>query len=207
MVAHQASLYITISQSLPKFMFIEQEMLCGNLILYHSLLLLPSIFPSVRVFSNKSALRIRWPKYWSFSFSISPSSEYSELISFRIDRFNVLAVQGTLKNLLQHHSWKASIRWCSAFFMVQFSHPSMTTGKTNSLAAELKKAKFNIHNPRGLVPPPVQLYAAGYRGTMWWVGRLPFGMEPISRNPLFQVFPSWSSCLCVLLLFKVLHIY
>ena len=93
-------------------------------------LLLPSIFPSIRVFSNESVLRIRWPKYWSFSFSISPSNEYSGLISFRIDLFDLLAIQGTLKSLLQHHSSKASILGCSAFFTVQLSHPYMTTGKT-----------------------------------------------------------------------------
>ena len=99
----------------------------------HLVLLLPSVFPSIRVFSNKSALRMRWPKYWSFSFSISPSNEYSELISFRIDWFDLLAVQGTLKSLLQHHSSKASILWRSAFFMVQLSHLYMTTGKTIAL--------------------------------------------------------------------------
>ena len=97
------------------------------------LLLLPSIFPSIRVFSKKSVLRIRWPKYWSFSFSISPSNEYSGLISFRTDWFDLLAVQGILKSLLQHHSSKASILWCSAFFTVQLSHPYMTTGKTIAL--------------------------------------------------------------------------
>ena len=102
----------------------------NHLILCHPLLLLPSIFPSIRVFSNESALHIRWPKYWSFSFSISPSNEYSGLIFFRMDRLDLLAVQGTLKNLLQHHSSTASILWCSAFFIVQFSHPYMTTGKT-----------------------------------------------------------------------------
>ena len=102
----------------------------NHFILCRPLLLLPSIFPSIRVFSNESALRIRWPKYWSFSFSISPSNEYSELISFRIDWFNILAVQGTLKSLLQHHSSKASVLQHSAFFIVQLSHPYMTTGKT-----------------------------------------------------------------------------
>ena len=102
----------------------------NDLILCHPLLLLTSIFPSIRVFSSESVLCIRWPKYWSFSFSISPSSEYSGLISFRIDWFYLLAVQGTLKSLLQHHSSKASILRHSAFFMVQFSHPYMTTGKT-----------------------------------------------------------------------------
>ena len=105
----------------------------NHLILCHPLLLLPSIFPSIRVFSNESALPIRWPKYWSFSFSISPSNEYSGLISFRMDWFDFLAVQGTLKSLLQHHSSKASILQCSAFFIVQLSHPYMTTGKTIAL--------------------------------------------------------------------------
>ena len=104
-----------------------------HLILCHSFLLLPSIFPRIRIFSNESALHIRWPKYWSFSFSISSSNEYSELISIGIDRFDLLAVQGTLKSLLQHHSLKASILWCSAFFIVQLSHPYMTTGKTIAL--------------------------------------------------------------------------
>ena len=102
----------------------------SHLILCHPLLLLPSIFHSIGVFSNESVLRIRWPKYWSFSFSISPSNEYSGLISFRMDWFDILAVQGTLKSLLQHHSSKASILRCSAFFIVQLSHPYMTTGKT-----------------------------------------------------------------------------
>ena len=101
----------------------------NHLILYRPLLLLPSIFPSIRVFSNESALRIRWPKYWSFSFNISPFNEHPELISFRIDWLDLLAVHGTLKNLLQHHSSKASILWHSAFFIVQLSHPYMTTGK------------------------------------------------------------------------------
>ena len=105
----------------------------NHLILCHTLLLLPSIFPSIRVFSSESVLCIRWPKYWSFSFSISPSSEYSRLISFRMDWLDLLAVQGTLKSLLQHHSSKASILWHSAFFIVQLSHPYMTTGKTIAL--------------------------------------------------------------------------
>ena len=105
----------------------------NHLILCRPLLLLPSIFPSIRVFSNESALHIRWPKYWSFSFSISPSNEYPGLSSFRMDWLDLLAVQGTLKSLLQHHSSKASILWCSAFFIVQLSHPYMTTGKTIGL--------------------------------------------------------------------------
>ena len=104
-----------------------------QLILYHPLLLLPSISPSIKVFSKESVLHIRWPKYWSFRFSVSPSNEYSALISFRTDWFDLFAVQGTLKNLLQHHSSKASIIWCSAFFMVQLSHPYVTTGKTIAL--------------------------------------------------------------------------
>ena len=105
----------------------------NHLILCHSLLLLPSSFPSIRVFSNESALRIRWSKYWSFSFDISPSNEHLGLIFFRMDWLDLLAVQGTLKNLLQHHSSKASILWCSAFFIVQLSHPYVTTGKTIAL--------------------------------------------------------------------------
>ena len=127
--AHQVSLSITNSQSLLKLMSIKLVMPSNHLILRRPLLLLPSIFPSVRVFSNES-LHIRWPKYWSFSFSISPSNEYSGLISFWIDWFDLLAVQGTLKSLLQHHSSKASILRCSAFFIVQLSHPYMTIGKT-----------------------------------------------------------------------------
>ena len=127
--AHQASLSITNSQSLLKLMSTESVIPSNHLILCHCLLLLPSIFPSTRVFSSESVLCIRWPKYWSFSFSISPSNEYSELISFRMDRLDLLAVQGTLKSLLQHHSSKASILWHSAFFIVQLSHPYMTTGK------------------------------------------------------------------------------
>ena len=121
------------SRSLLQLMSMEMVMPSKHLILYHPLLLLPSIFPSIRVFSNKLALCIRWPKYWSFSFSISPSNEYSGLISFRMDWLDLLAVQDTLKNLLQHHSSKASILQLSAFVMVQFSHPYMTTGKTTAL--------------------------------------------------------------------------
>ena len=131
--AHQASLSITNSQSLLKLMSIESRMPSNHLILCSPLLLLPSIIPSIRVFSNESGLRIRWSKYWSFSLSISPSNEYSGLISFTIDWFNLLAVQETLNSLLQHHSSKASILRCSAFFMVQLSHPYMTTGKTIAL--------------------------------------------------------------------------
>ena len=114
-------------------MSIESVMPSNHLILCHPLFLLPSIFPSIRIFSNESALRIRWPKYWSFNFNISPSNEHSGLISFRMDWLDLLAVQGTLKSLLQHNSSKASILWHSAFFIVQLSHPYMTTGKTMAL--------------------------------------------------------------------------
>ena len=131
--ACQASLSITNSQSVFKLMSIELVMPSNHLVLCFPLLLLPSIFPSIRVFSKESVLHIMWPKHWSFSFSISPSSEYSGLISFRIAWFDLFAVQGTLNSLLQHHSSKASILQCSAFFMVQLSHPYMTTGKTIAL--------------------------------------------------------------------------
>ena len=131
--AHQASLSMTNSWSLLKLMSIESVMVSNHLILYRPLLLLPSIFPSIRVCSNESALHIRWPKYWCFSISIRPSNEHSGLISFRMDWLDQLAVQGTLKSLLQHHSSKASILWCSALFIVQLSHPYMTTGKTIAL--------------------------------------------------------------------------
>ena len=131
--SRQASLSFTVSQSLLKLMSIESLMPSIHPILCHALLLLPSVFPSTRVFSSESVLRIRWPKYWSFSFSISPSNEYSGLISFRIDWLNLLTVQGNIKSLLQHPSSKASILWCSAFFIVQLSHPYMTTGKTIAL--------------------------------------------------------------------------
>ena len=132
-IAHQTSLSITNSQSSLKLMSTELVMSSNHLILCRPLLLLPSIFPSIRIFSNESALRMRLPKYWSFSFSTSPSSEHPGLISFRMDWLDLLAVQGTLKSLLQHHSSKASILWCSAFFIVQPSYPYMTTGNTISL--------------------------------------------------------------------------
>ena len=134
--ARQASLSITNSQSLLKLKSIESVIPSSYLILCRLLLLLPSIFPSIRVFSNESALCIRWPNNWNFSFSISPSNEYSWMISFRIDWLDFLAVQGTLKSLLQHHSPKASILWCSVFFIVQLSHPHMTTGKTIALTRQ-----------------------------------------------------------------------
>ena len=127
--ALQASLSITSSRSLLKFMSIESVMPSKHLILCHPLLLLPSIFPSIRVFSKESVLRFRWPKDWSFSFSISPSNEHPALISFRMDWLDLLAVQRALRSLLQHHSSKASILWHSTFFIVQLSHPYMTTEK------------------------------------------------------------------------------
>ena len=127
--ARQASLSITNSRSLLKLMSIESVMPSNHLVFCHPLLLLPSIYPSIRVFSNGSALHTRWPKYWSVSFSISPSNEYSGLIFFRVDWLDLLAVQGTLKSLLQHHSSKASVHQCSAFFMAQLSHPYMTMEK------------------------------------------------------------------------------
>ena len=130
---HQAFLSFTVSWSLLKLKSIESVMPSNRLILCYFLLFLLSIFPSIRVFSNESALRIRWPKYWSFRFSISPPNDYSGLIPFRIDWFDLLAVQGTLKSLLQHHSSKASIHWCLVFFMVQLSNLYMITGKTKAL--------------------------------------------------------------------------
>ena len=131
--ARQASLSITNSRRLLKLMSIKLVMPSNHLILCHPLLLPPSIFPSIKVFSNDSVLLIRWPKYWSFSFNISPSSEHPGLICFRMDLLDLLAVQGTLKSLLQHHSSKASVLQCSAFFIVQLSHPYMTTGKPIAL--------------------------------------------------------------------------
>ena len=147
--ALQASLSNTSSQNSLKLMSIESMMPSNHLILCYPLLLLPSIFPSIRVFSSESVLHIRWLKYWSFSFSISPSNEYSGLVSFRMDWFDLLAVQGTLKSLLQHHSSKASILWCSAVFMVQLSHPYMTTAKTITLTIRIFVGKLmSLHCKR-----------------------------------------------------------
>ena len=134
--AHQASLSITNSQSILKLMSIESVMPSNHLIICYSLLLPHSIFPSIRVFSNESVLQIKWPKYWSFNFSISPANEYSGLISFRMDWLDLLEVQGTLKSLLQHHSSKGSILQRSAFFIVQISHSYVTTGKTKALTRQ-----------------------------------------------------------------------
>ena len=130
---HQGSLSFTISQNLLKFMSVESLIPSNRLVFCRPLLLLPSVFPSIRIFSSELALHLRWPKFWSFRFSISPSNGYSGLISFRVDWLDLFAVQGTLKSLLLHHSLKASILWCSAFFTVQLSHPYMTTGKTIAL--------------------------------------------------------------------------
>ena len=146
--ARQASLSITISWSLPKLQSIESVMPSSHLIICCPLLLLP-IPPSIRVFSNESTLHMRWPKYWSFSFKINPSNEYPGLISFRMDWLDLLAVQGTHKSLLQHHSSKASVLWCSTFFTLQLSHPYVTTGKTIALTRQIFVGKvisllFNI---------------------------------------------------------------
>ena len=143
--ASQAPLFLTISKSLLKLMSIESVILCNHLILCCPLFLLPSLFLSIRVFSNESALCLRWPKYWNFSFSISHSNEYSGLISFRIDWFDLLAVQGTLKSLLQHHNSKTSILCFSAFFMVQLSHPYMITGKTIAFTIQTFVGKAMSH--------------------------------------------------------------
>ena len=139
--ACQASLSITNTWSSPKLISIESVMPSSHIIFCRPLLLLSLIPPSIRVFSNESTFRMRWPKYWSFSFSISPSNEHSRLISFRMDWLDLLAVQGTLKSLLQHHSSRASILWCSAFFTVQLSYPYMTTGKTIALTRQTLLAK------------------------------------------------------------------
>ena len=155
--ARQASLSITNSWSLPKLISIESVMPSNHLILCRPLLLLPSISASIRVFANESNLRMRWPKYWSFSFSISPSKDHPGLISFRMDWLDLLAVQGTLKSLLQHHSSKALVLSCSAFFIVQLSHPYMTTGKTLALTKwtfvdKVMSLLFNMLSRLVLIP-------------------------------------------------------
>ena len=137
--ARQASLSITNSWSLLTLMSIQSVMPSNHLIICHPLLLMPSILPSIRVFSNELAFRIRWPKYWSFSFSVSPSNEYLGLIPFRIDWFDLLVVQASLKSLLQHHNSKASVLWCSVFFMVQLSHPYITIEKKKILFSDKNK--------------------------------------------------------------------
>ena len=161
--ARQASLSFTISLSLLKFMSIESVMPSNHLVLCHPLLLLPSIFPSIRVFSNELALCIKWPKYWSFSFRISPSNEYSGLIYFKIDWFDLLVVQRTFKSLLQHHSSKAYILWCSAFFMVQISYSYMTTGETIALTiwtfvGKVMSLLFNTLSRMTIAFPPGSMH-------------------------------------------------
>ena len=165
--AHQASLSIINSRSLLKLMPIDLVMPSSHLILCHSLLLLPPIPPSTRVFSNESALHMRWPKYWNFSFSISPFNEHPGLISFRMDWLDLLAVQGTLKSLLQHHSSKPSIFRCSAFLRVQLSHPYMTTGKTITLTRQIFVGKvmpllFNILSRLGITFLPRKIYMSNF---------------------------------------------
>ena len=183
--ACQASLSITNSWSSLKLMSIESVMPSNHLILCRPLLLLPSVFPSIRVFSNESALYIRWPKYWSFIFSISPSKEHPGLI-FRMDRLDLLAVQGTLKSLLQHHSSKASMLQLSAFFIVQLSHPYLTTGKTIALTRRTFVGKvmsllFNMLSRLviTLLPRKVQLFVT--KGTVVWQAPL---LSTISWNLL-----------------------
>ena len=183
----QVSLSFSISQSWLKLMFFKSMMPSNHLILCHHLLLLPSILPSIRVFSNESALPIRWPKFWSFSFSISPSNDSSGLISFRIDWFDLLAIQRTLNSLLQHHSLKAQILWCSAFFKVQFSHPYLTTGKTIALT------RWTIFN---MVSRFVNRYSLFFT-VLWPPGEdsvpMPDKMEQgIAMFPSF--WPDWDIC-------------
>ena len=166
--ARQASLSITNSWSLLKLKSIESMMPSNYLILCCPLLLLPSIFPSIRVFANESVLRIQWPKYWSFSFNISPSNEYSGLISFRMDWLDLLAVQGAIKSLLQHHSSKASILQRSAFFIVQLSHPYMTTGKTIALT----RWDYIYRGWDGWMASPTQwTWVWVDSRSWWWTGR------------------------------------
>ena len=156
---------ITNSQSLPKLLCMESVMPSSHLILCRPLLLLPPIPPSIRVFSNESTLRMRWQKYWNFSFSISPSSEYPGLITLRMDWLDLLAVQGTHKSLLQHHSSEASILWCSAFFIVRLSHPYMTTGKTIALTRQFTSEKA----------------VAPHSSTLAW--KSPWTEEPVGCSP------------------------
>ena len=167
--ARQASLSITMSQSSLKLTSIESVMPSNHLILCCPLLLLPSIFSSIRVFSSESVLHIRWPKYWSFSFSISPSNEYSGLISFRVDQLDLLAVQGPSRSLLQYHSAKASILQCSAFFIVQLSHPYMTTGKTTALTTQTFVSNVDSGGSDG----KASVYNAGDPGSIPGLGRYP----------------------------------
>ena len=185
--AHQASLSITNSRRLLKLMSIELVMPSNHLILCCPLLLLPSIFPSIRVFSNESALRIRWPKYWSFSINISPSNEYSGLISFRMDWLDLLAVQGTLKSLLQHHSSKASILWYSAFFIVlissvQFSH---------SVVSDSLRPHESQHTRPPCPSPTPRVYPNSCPSSRWCHPTISSSVVPFSSCP--QSFPASGS--------------
>ena len=166
----QASLSLTISRRLLKLMSIESVMPSNHLILCHPLLLPPSIFPSIRVFSNESVLHINWPKYWNFIFSISPFNEFSELISFRINWCDLLAVQGTLKSLLQQHSSKASILRRSAFFMVQLSHPYMTIGKTIVLIRQIFVSQVTVLSKAShKITRSIYLLIGFAQGLPWWL--------------------------------------
>ena len=186
--AWQASLSLTISQSLPKFMSIESVMPPNHLILCCLLLLLPSIYPSIRVFSNELMLCISWPKYWSFSFSISPPNAYSGFISFKIDWFALLAVLGILKSLLQHYSSKTSILWCYAFFMAQFSHLYMAARRT----VKWSEVKWKSLSPVWLFATPWTIHSMEFSKPEHWSGYLFLspgdlpnpGIEP--RSPMLQ---------------------
>ena len=192
-VARQASLSITNSQSSLKLMSIESLMPSNHLIFCHPLLLLPSIFPSIRGFSNESVLHLRWPKCWSFSFSMSPSNEYSGLIFFGMDWLDLLAVQGTLKSLLQYHSSKASILWCSAFSIVQISHPYMTTGKNIALnrwtiIGKVMSLLFNMLSRLVIIFLP---RSKPYDSTIPLLGLYPKELKEISVYPCSQLHYSW----------------
>ena len=189
-IARQDSLSITNSQSQLKLMSIMSVIPSNHLILCCPLLLLPSVFPSISVFSNESVLHTRWPKYWSFSFSTSPSNEYSELISFRIDWLDLLAVQGTLKIILQNHNSKALILWCSAFFIVQLSHPYMTTGKTVALTRQTFVGKvmsllFNMLSKLVITFLPRSQHLL----TAWLQSPSVVILEPKKIKSLFSLFP------------------
>ena len=183
--AHQASLSITNSRSSLRLMSIESVMPSSHLILCHPLLLLPPIPPSIRVFSNEPTLRMRWPKYWSFSFSIIPSKEIPGLIFFRMDQLDLLAVQGTLKSLLQHHSSKASILQCSAFFTIQLSHPYMITGKT--IALTRRQSHVQLCNPMDCSTPGFPVHHQLLELAQTHVHRVSEAIQP--SHPLSSPFP------------------
>ena len=186
--ACQASMSIMNSLSLLKLLSIESVMPSNHLILCHLLLLPPSIFPSIRIFSKESVLHIRWPKYWSFSFSISLSNEYSGLISFRMDWLDLLALQGTLKSLLQHYSSKASILWCSAFSMVQLSHLYMTTGKTIALTRWTFDGKVMSLLLNMLSRLVIAFLPRSKRILISWL-KSPFGVQEYKVSHYFHCFP------------------